>query len=127
LLEHQLWIVAEVVIPIDLCLAALPGQTIAGIERVYSHIQALGQAERFLGAQPWTLLTTYNTAGAGKLITERAESAAAAVLSQRAAAAFGLEILAVGIQDVPDNRTRFIVVAPDGVSSPDVGVAMSSS
>ena len=111
LLEHDLSIVAEVVVPVDLCLAALPGTTIDRVERVYSHIQALGQAERFLRDRSWTLLTTYNTAGAGKLIALNAEAGAAAVLSRRAALAFGLKVLADGIQDVPDNRTRFLVVA----------------
>ena len=120
LLERELRIVAEVVVPIELCLATLPGQNLEDIERVYSHTQALGQAERFLRGRPWTLLTTYNTAGSGKLIAERAEHGAAAVLSRRAAATFGLEILAEAIQDVPDNRTRFFVVAPAGVSAADL-------
>jgi prephenate dehydratase len=115
-LDFELSIVREIVIPVELCLAALPGQPIGGIERVYSHIQALGQAERFLRSQPWTLLTTYNTAGSGRLIAERAETGAAAVLSRRAAAVFGLEILAEGIQDVTDNRTRFVVVAAEGLA-----------
>ena len=122
LLEHRLQIVAEVVVPVELCLAALPGQTLEGIERVYSHVQALGQAERYLRGRPWTLLSTYNTAGSGKLIAERAEHGAAAVLSRRAAGAFGLEVLAAGIQDVPDNRTRFIVVAPADTAVSDLGI-----
>jgi prephenate dehydratase len=111
LLAHDLAIVGEVVVPVRLCLAALPGQSIAGIERVYSHIQALGQAEAFLRTRSWTLLTTYNTAGAAKMIVDRGERAAAAVVSPRAAAAFGLEVLAEDIQQVPDNRTRFLVIA----------------
>ena len=114
LLWHELQIVAEVVVPVDLCLAALPGRTLDEIERVYSHIQALGQAERFLRTRPWALLTTYNTAGAGKFIRDRDDPGAAAVLSRRAADAFGLDVLATSIQDVPDNRTRFLVVAPAG-------------
>lgn len=111
LLEHDLDIIGEVVVPVRLCLAALPGQRIDEIERVYSHIQALGQAEAFLRTRPWTTLTTYNTAGAGKLIVERGERGAAAVLSLRAAGLFGLEILADGVQSVEDNRTRFFVIA----------------
>jgi prephenate dehydratase len=111
LLEHDLQIVGEVVVPVRLCLAALPGQRIEEIERVYSHIQALGQAEAFLRARPWQLLTTYNTAGAGKSIADRAERGAAAVLSPRAAALFGLEILADELGDMPGNRTRFVVIA----------------
>ena len=112
LLEHDLTIRAEVVVPVRLCLAALPGQRLDEIERVYSHIQALGQAEGFLRRRPWQLLTTYNTAGAGKSIIDRGERGAAAVLSPRAAAMFGLEILADEIGDAPDNRTRFIVIGP---------------
>jgi len=126
LLEHALAIVGEVVVPVELALAALKGQTIEGIERVYSHIQALGQAERFLRGRPWTLLTTYNTAGSGRLIAERAEHGAAAVLSHRAAGVVGLEILADGIQDVPDNRTRFIIVASPGTSAESIAMASAA-
>ena len=117
LLEHDLEIVGEVVVPVRLCLAALPGQSPDDIERVYSHIQALGQAETYLRTRPWQLLTTYNTAGAGKSIVEREERGAAAVLSPRAAALFGLEVLADGIQDVADNRTRFLVLARAGAAA----------
>jgi prephenate dehydratase len=88
LLEFALAIRGEVVVPVRLCLAGLPGETLDGIERVYSHIQALGQADAFLRTRSWTLLTTYNTAGAGKSIADRGERHAAAVLSPRAAALF---------------------------------------
>jgi prephenate dehydratase len=118
LLEHDLQIVGEVVVPVLLCLAAMPGQRFEDIERVYSHIQALGQAEAFLRARPWQLLTTYNTAGAGKSIAERGELGAAAVLSPRAAGLFGLEILANEIGDLPGNRTRFAVLARPGEQIP---------
>ena len=123
LLEHDLEIVGEVVVPVRLCLAALPGQRVDEIERVYSHIQALGQAEAFLRTRPWQLLTTYNTAGAGKSIVDRAERGAAAVLSPRAAGLFGLEVLAADIQDVADNRTRFLVVAASGTPPPAAATA----
>jgi prephenate dehydratase len=123
LLEHDLEITGEIVVPVDLCLAALPGRTIDDIERVYSHIQALGQAEQFLRTRPWALLTTYNTAGAGRFIVDQGDGAAAAVLSRRAAASYGLDVLAESIQDDAENRTRFIVVeqarpAPDQASAP---------
>ncbi len=118
LLEHDLEIRAEVVVPVRLCLAALPGERLDGVERVYSHVQALGQAEAFLRTRSWALLTTYNTAGAGRLIVDRQEHGSAAVLSPRAAAVFGLDILADPIQDVADNRTRFLVVARPGATLP---------
>ncbi len=117
LLEHDLAVVGEVVVPVRLCLAALPGQSLDQIARVYSHVQALGQAEAFLRTRSWTTLTTYNTAGAGKIIRDTGELGAAAVLSPRAAALFGLEILADGVQGAADNRTRFLVVVPPGAAA----------
>jgi prephenate dehydratase len=114
LIEYDLGIVGEVVVPVELCLAALPGQHLDDIERVYSHIQALGQAEAFLRSRPWQLLSTYNTAGAGKAIADVGERGAAAVLSPRAAELFGLEVLADDIGDLPDNRTRFVVITRTG-------------
>ena len=113
LLEHDLAITGEVVVPVDLCLAAHPGTAIDDVQRVYSHIQALGQSEQFLRTRRWNLLTTYNTAGAGKFVVEQGDRAAAAVLSRRAADRFGLTVLAGSIQDVPDNRTRFLILAAE--------------
>jgi prephenate dehydratase len=117
LLEYDLVIRGEVVVPVRLALAALPGQRLEDIERVSSHIQALGQAEAFLRARPWQLLSTYNTAGAGKAIADAGERGAAAVLSPRAAALFGLEVLADEIGDLPNNRTRFLVLGRPGDGS----------
>jgi prephenate dehydratase len=114
LIEHDLAIRGEVVVPVDLCLAALPGQRLDDIERVYSHIQALGQAEVFLRSRDWQLLSTYNTAGAGRTIADNEERGAAAVLSPRAAALFGLDVLADGIGDLPGNRTRFVILGGAG-------------
>ncbi len=119
LIEYDLVIRGEIVVPVALCLAALPGDRLDEIERVYSHIQALGQAEAFLRSRPWQLLSSYNTAGAGKAIADTGERGAAAVLSPRAAALFGLEVLADDIGDLPDNRTRFVVLArPDSPTVP---------
>ena len=48
LLEHDLPIVGEVALPVIHHLLALPGATLAGLRRVYSHPQGLAQCERFL-------------------------------------------------------------------------------
>ncbi len=118
LLEFELAIVGEVIVPVRLCLAAVPGQRLDQVERVYSHVQALAQAERFLRTRAWTLLTTYNTAAAARMVAERAERGAAAVVSPRAAERYGLQVLAAAIEDTPDDRTRFLVVARPGGWTP---------
>ena len=111
LLDTEATVVGEVIVPVRLCLAALPGETIDSIERVYSHIQALTQAEPFLRSHDWTLLAATNTAGAGRAIREQSERGSAAVLSPRAAGIHGLEVLAADIQAERRNRTRFLILA----------------
>ena len=119
--EFDLRIVGAVSVPVRLALLARPGQSLESIERVYSHPQALAQADEFLRTRDWQVLTTYNTAGAARMIAERSEPGAAAIAAPRAADLYGLEVLAQNVQTGSDNRTRFVVLACDGVE-PD-GVA----
>ena len=70
----ELPIVGEVSVPVRLALLALPGETLESIERVYSIAAALAQADEFLRSRPWSVQTTYNTAGAAKQIADRARA-----------------------------------------------------
>src|SRR6188474_3791402 len=107
-------IVGEVSVPVRLALVALAGQSLDGIERVYSHAQALAQADEFLRSRDWQVMTTYNTAGAARMIADGRELGAAAIASPRVAAIYGLEILADNVQSGDENRTRFAVLALEG-------------
>lgn len=107
-------IVGEVTVPVRLALLALPGQSLDWIDRVYSHAQALVQADAFLRARTWQVMTTYNTAGAARMIAEKRERRAGAVASPRVAELYGLEILANDIQAGDVNLTRFAVLAAEG-------------
>jgi prephenate dehydratase len=106
----ELRIVAEVTVPVRLALLAMPGQTLDQIERVYSIAQALDQADEFLRSRSWSVLTSYNTAGAAKSIADKGEMGAAAVASARVAPLYGLDVLANDIQTGTANRTRFAVL-----------------
>jgi prephenate dehydratase len=123
--ERGVRIVGEVSVPVRLALVALPGQTLGWIDRVYSHSQALVQADAFLRSRPWEVMTTYNTAGAARGIAERHERRAAAVASPRVADLYGLEVLADDIQAGEENRTRFAVLALDGVAVVPAGAPSS--
>ncbi len=116
-------IVGEVTVPVRLALLALPGQPIEWIDRVYSHAQALVQADAFLRSREWQVMTTYNTAGAARMIAEKRERRTAAIASPRAAELYGLEILANDIQSGEDNRTRFAVLALEGSDVPAPGAS----
>jgi len=118
--DRDVRIVSEVSVPIRLALLALPGESLEGIDRVYSHAQALAQADAFLRSRDWEVLTTYNTAGAARVIAERGERRAAAIAAPRAAELYGLAVLARDIQSGEDNRTRFAVLAREGAAVPSM-------
>src|SRR5207249_8890404 len=111
LLEHELPIVGEVELVVVHHLLALPGATLSGLRRVYSHPQGLAQCERFLRTlKNVEIIATYDTAGSAKMVADAGLKDAAAIASARAGDVFGLISLAASIQDFDDNITRFLVV-----------------
>src|SRR5213076_3027891 len=111
LLEHELPIVAEVELPVVHHLLALPGATLAGLRRVYSHPQGLAQCERFLRTLTNVeTIATYDTAGSAKMVADAGLKDAGAIASAKAGEVFGLTSLASSVQDFDDNTTRFLVV-----------------
>src|SRR6266567_7791835 len=122
LLEHELPIVAEVELPVVHHLLALPGATLAGLKRVYSHPQGLAQCERFLRTLTGVeIVATYDTAGSAKMIADAKMIDAAAIASARAAEVFGLTPLKSSIQDYERNVTRFLIIGhrPLSAAPPD--------
>src|SRR5207249_4013055 len=111
LISHELPIVGEVELPVVHHLLALPGATLDGLRRVYSHPQGLAQCERFLRTlKNVEVIATYDTAGSAKMVADTGARDAAAIASARAGDVFGLISLAASIQDFDDNITRFLVV-----------------
>ena len=111
LLERTLPIVGEVELPVVHHLLALPGATLDGLRRVYSHPQGLAQCERFLRTLTKVeIIATYDTAGSAKMVADGGLMDAGAIASARAGEVFGLTSLAASVQDFDDNITRFLVV-----------------
>jgi prephenate dehydratase len=106
-------IVGEVVVAVDHALLALPGTKLEDVTRVASHPQALAQCDEYLAELDVELLPVYDTAGAAKRIAEEGRRGEAAVASERAAAVYGLEVLARRIQTNPENQTRFVAISRD--------------
>lgn len=107
----SLVVVGEVLQPIRHQLLLLPEATLAGVERVTSHWQALSQCEGFLSARPWTVVPTADTAGAARQVASDGDPRVAAIASERAGRRYGLAVGAADIQDAADNVTRFAVIA----------------
>src|SRR5579862_9065397 len=111
LVTHELSIQGEVELPVVHQLLALPGASLEGLRRVYSHPQALAQCERFLRTLSGVeIVATYDTAGSAKMVADEKLEHSAAIASARAGELFGLVPLASSIQDFDDNITRFIVI-----------------
>jgi prephenate dehydratase len=120
-LKHGLHLVGETVVRVNHCLLALPGTHIDDIEEVISHPQAVAQCEEFLNVLDVAIRAEYDTAGAAKRIVEEKMERTGAIASKRAAALYGLDVLAERIQTYPDNYTRFGALsrAPDALHDPD--------
>ncbi len=111
LVEFENYIVGETIIPIAHTLSGLPGTKIDEIERVYSKAEALMQTSHFLDEHAqWQQISVVNTAVAAQKILQDREKCQAAVCSAYAAQLYGLEVLVEGINDEPNNSTRFIIV-----------------
>lgn len=108
--QHDLYIIGEVNHPVNHCLMALPGQSLAAIRRVYSHPQALAQVEVYLRALGVEAVAEYDTAGSAKIIREQGLTGVGAVASARAAQIYDLAVLARDIQTIKENITRFAVL-----------------
>ncbi|MHB0885070.1 MAG: prephenate dehydratase [Bacillota bacterium] len=104
-------VAGELLLPVDHCLVALPGQTLADIAQVHSHPQALAQCDTFLREHRLEPVAATDTAGSARMLKERGLRGAAAIASRRAAVLYGLDVLAEKIQAARNNITRFFVIA----------------
>ncbi len=110
LLDHDLRVVGEVKLRVRHCLLAPSGTKQSEIKRVHSHYQALAQCERYLRTRGWEAIVAYDTAGAAKDLAADPQPGTAAIASALAAETYGLEVLDAGIEDSPDNTTRFFLL-----------------
>ena len=112
LLESQLKIVGEAIMPIEQCLIANPGVRLEDIRLIYSHPQALEQCRQFLVSLPGVdAVASYDTAGSVIMIHDRKLRDAAAIAGKSAALDLGMQILRAEVQDLSPNYTRFWIIA----------------
>ncbi|WP_158748055.1 prephenate dehydratase [Acidobacterium sp. S8] len=111
LLAHDVAVASETLLRIRHNLIAVPGTQLAELTRAYSHPVALAQCRRFFSEHPVIeAVPFYDTAGSAKHIIEQGDRKAAAIASERAAHYYSGEILAAGIEDNPENYTRFFQI-----------------
>ena len=118
--EHQLLIQREVVIPVHQNLLAPPGTTLADVRAVMSIPVATAQVRQWLAANLPGVdeIAANSTAEAARLVGDGGHPNTAAIAPAVAAELYGLDVIAAEIEDHPENETRFVVVARDGIPVP---------
>jgi len=112
LAHHSLEVVAETLLRVEHSLIAHPGVGLRKIQQIYSHPAALEQCKRLLRRlKKAETVSFYDTAGSVKFIRDRGLRNAAAIASSDAARIYGMKILRRGIEDDPENYTRFLALA----------------
>ena len=111
-------IIGELDFPVRHCLIAREETPLGEIEVVLSHPQASAQCARFIReALPEAeVRAAPSTAEAVKVVGGE-QRPWAALGAASAASLYGCAILRDGVEDEPDNITRFVWVAPEGTSA----------
>lgn len=112
LLDSNLLIEAEVIIPITHTLIGCRGSSLESVRVVESHPVALAQCERFFAAHPHIeRIAADDTAASVRRVVELNDPTRAAIASSRAAELYGGTVLAGHLEDDPENYTRFALLA----------------
>jgi prephenate dehydratase len=108
-------IVGEVIHPIRHCLIARTPLELPEIEAVVSHPQATAQCARFIRSRlpNARVLAGSSTADAVRVVAEH-DGPWAALGNRLAAERYRCQVLRAGVEDVPDNETRFVWLGPVG-------------
>lgn len=119
---QEVTIVGEHDLPIRHCLIAREQIPLERIEVVLSHPQASAQCARFIreNLPSAEVRAAASTAEAVRRVSEQ-EGAWAALGAASAARLYGAAVLRDGIEDEPDNVTRFVWVAPAGTKAEGSG------
>ena len=113
LLDSPLKVCGETELRVSHCLISNYGVSLDSIKKIYSHPQALGQCQAFIKHLKCELVPGYDTAGSVKLIKEKKIMDGAAIAGNRAAVIYNMNIINSGIEDNPNNFTRFFVLAKE--------------
>lgn len=119
MLKHELRIWRSVRLPIRHVLMGRPLAERQSIHTVISHPQALAQCSEAIRSAGWQTRESLNTAYAARTVSESSDLGLAAIGSEAAAEAWGLQIIDRHLSNQVDNQTRFIAVGRDNVVTPD--------
>lgn len=117
---HDVRIVGELLLGVHHALIAAQQVDLDQIERVFSHPHVPGQCTQLLRGElaHAQVVTSGSTAEAVRIVVESRSQPWAAIGPHRAAEIYGAVVLREGVEDHPDNETRFAWLARAGQELP---------
>ena len=112
--SEDVYVVGEVVLPINQTLMGVPGAKLEDIKTVCSHTQGLTQSAQWRQENlPDAVAEEMSsTAAAASYVAEKQDKSIAAVAAPGAAELYGLDVLAENVQITNANKTRFYILSP---------------
>ncbi|WP_372679528.1 prephenate dehydratase, partial [Desulfosarcina sp.] len=111
LFASDIFVVAEVYLPIRHTLLAKKGARLGEIKEALSHPHALKQCKAYLKSKNIKMMPAYDTAGAAYAVASGDRMDRAAIASALCAEIYDMEVLERDIQTNSSNTTRFFVIS----------------
>jgi prephenate dehydratase len=109
---EEVTIIGEQIHPVQHCLIARQPLALDEIRQVVSHPQANAQCSKFIRARlPNARVTSANSTADAVRIVADSDQPWAALGNHLSAELYGCQILEAGVEDIPENETRFVWLA----------------
>jgi prephenate dehydratase len=111
LIESNLIINQEIILPINLCLAGLKKAKISNIKSIISKNEALSQCSKFLRTEfpKGKLIISESTSDGIQKIIKENQNSGAVICDMDSAKKYGLKIIKKNISNLKNNKTKFIL------------------
>lgn len=125
--KSDLHIIGEYFMPIRFQLMAPRGASIDKLEKVQSHIHALGQCRNIIRELGLTAVVGGDTAGSARQVADLNDPTVAAFAPEMAAEIYGLDILRRDVEDAAHNTTRFVILSREKMEAAHNGQPVIST
>lgn len=116
--KTNLKIVGEYFLRIEHQLLSLPDADFKDIRKVASHPQALSQCSNYIKQNNIKPVSQIDTAKSCMDVISKQDKTIAVIASQKAAAIYGMRILASNIENDNNNTTRFLIMGKNNIILP---------
>jgi prephenate dehydratase len=112
--EGEIAVVGEVLLPIRHCVLGNPGARLEDLSVITGHASSIAQCRDWIASWGFATRVSNDTGEAARELAASGDPALGVLGSRELAHTYALEVLAEGVSDRPDNRTRFLVLAERG-------------